>query len=93
MFQAPLPRPAPSEDRGASLRVTVEATGETPGGWAWAIHLGADRTLIARSRALYRSERDAREAGGGAAAAVRRNLQLRAARVAAGRPGATFWTV
>ena len=66
-----------SRDQSADLQVKAEATGETPRGWAWAIYLDADQTLIARSRSLYWSRQEAQDAGGDAAASVRRNLQRR----------------
>lgn len=69
-----------SEDRSETLLVAAIATGEQPRGWAWAIYLDADHTLITRSRSLYWSRREAQEAGGDAAATVRRNLQLQASR-------------
>jgi len=69
------------------LLVEVEATGEKPREWAWAIYRDVDRTLIARSRALYWSQGEAEEAGGDAAATVKRNLQLRAPRAIRSRSG------
>lgn len=66
--------------RAASLLVEAEATGEKPRGWAWAIYLDADRSLIARSRSLYWSQREAQKAGGDAALSVKRNLQIQASR-------------
>ena len=76
-----------SQSQTVPLRVEAQATGEMPGGWAWAIYRDADRTLIARSRALYGSQREAQEAGSDAAAAVKRNLRLRAARSSRSRGG------
>lgn len=69
-----------SPNLGVPLLVEVEATGEKPHGWAWAIYRDADRTLITRSRSLYRSQQEARAAAGDAAATVKRNLRLRARR-------------
>lgn len=76
-----------SEDRADALVVAAIATGEQPRGWAWAIHLDTDHTLIARSRSLYWSRREAQEAGGDAAASVRRNLQLQASRASRSSSG------
>ena len=50
-------------DQTASLGVGAEAAGDEVKRWAWAIHRGADRCLIVRSRPEYRDRAEALEVG------------------------------
>jgi hypothetical protein len=68
-------------DETAPLEVRAEAAGSGAKRWAWAIHRGADRCLIVRSRPEYRDRAQALEAGlmaaGGVGARLRADVVVR----------------
>ncbi|GJD31103.1 hypothetical protein PMNALOAF_2356 [Methylobacterium adhaesivum] len=68
-------------DETAPLEVRAEAAGGGAKRWAWAIHRGADRCLIVRSRPEYRDRAQALEAGlmaaGGVGARLRADVVVR----------------
>lgn len=57
-------------DQTAPLEVRAEAAGGGAKPWSWAIHRGANRCLIVRSRPEYRDRAEALEAGLKAAGGV-----------------------
>ena len=62
-------------ERSQPLTVRLEAIGIEPTPWAWAIHRGANRVLIVRSRPEYWDPAAALDAGLKAAGAIGNRLR------------------